>query len=142
MPSIDHMYHIDAPIETVYKAITSIQGLQDWWTTGAAGETEVGGQINFPFTDEAHCVMNIHGKENNKSLTWKCLEGPEDWIGTEIVFELTPVSGKIRVRFSHSGWKEQNDFFANCNFSWGKYLLSLRQLCETGKGSPFEDKHL
>lgn len=139
MASIDHMFHIDAPIETIYKALTGIKGLQDWWTTGARGETEVGGQITFPFTDEARCVMNVHSKENNKTLTWKCVGGPNDWIGTELNFELAPVSGKTRVRFSHSGWKEQNEFFANCNFSWGKYLLSLRLLCETGKGTPFAD---
>ena len=140
MASIEHMYHIDAPVEDVFKAITSIQGLQDWWTTGASGDPEVGGQITFPFTDEAQCVMNVHSKENNHTLIWKCVGGPDDWIGTELSFELTPVSGKTRVRFSHSGWAEQNDFFANCNFSWGKYLLSLRKLCETGTGAPFSDK--
>ena len=139
MASIDHMFHIAAPLEKVFKAITSIEGLQNWWTTGAVGDTKVGGQITFPFTDEAQCVMNVHSKENNKTLIWKCIEGPDDWIGTELSFDLAPVSGKIRVRFIHDGWKQQNDFFANCNFAWGKYLQSLRLLCETGKGAPFAD---
>ena len=139
MASIDHMYHIDAPIEKIYKAITSIEGLKDWWTKGAVGKSEVGGKITFSFADEAMCVMNVHSKENNKSLSWICVDGPEDWIGTELSFELTPISGKIRVSFTHAGWKEQNDFFANCNFSWGKYLQSLRLLCETGKGAPYSD---
>ena len=139
MASIDHMFHIDAPIEKVFRAITSIEGLQTWWTTGASGETQVGGTITFPFADEAMCVMNVHSKENNKTLAWKCVEGPDDWVGTELSFELASVSGKTRVRFTHGGWKQQNDFFANCNFSWGKYLRSLRQLCETGKGAPFVD---
>ena len=139
MASIDHMYHIDAPVETVYKAITNVEGLQNWWTTGAKGESEVGGTITFPFTDEAMCVMSVHSMENNKALTWKCVEGPADWIGTELSFDLASVSGKTRVRFTHTGWKEQNDFFANCNFSWGKYLQSLRLFCETGTGTPFTD---
>ena len=29
------------------------------------------------------------------------------------------------------------EFYAHCNFQWGKYLVSLKEYCETGKGFPF-----
>ncbi|MBI3259882.1 MAG: SRPBCC domain-containing protein, partial [Ignavibacteriae bacterium] len=52
-------------------------------------------------------------------------------------FDLDENDGKTRVRFSHSGWPEQDDFYANCAFSWGRYMESLRQLCQTGRGEAY-----
>jgi hypothetical protein len=70
-------------------------------------------------------------------VEWDCVEANPDWLGTHVKFQLEEQPDKIIVRFTQSGWKETSDFFADCNFNWGRYLVSLKNLCETGKGSPF-----
>ena len=43
------------------------------------------------------------------------------------------------VRFAHRNWREQVEFMAHCSMKWATYLLSLKQLVETGTGSPSPD---
>ena len=54
-----------------------------------------------------------------------------------MTYELSENEGKTRVRFSYGNFTEKSDFYANQNFSSAKYLESLRQFCQTGKGEAF-----
>ena len=81
--------------------------------------------------------MKVTAMEPNESVDWECVDGFPDWIGTKINFTLDINDGKTRLRFDHYNWKEANDFFAGCSFSWARYMESLRQLCQTGKGEAF-----
>ena len=58
-------------------------------------------------------------------------------VGHTFTFMLDENDNKTRVRFSHSGWTEEDDFYAICTFTWGRYMESLRQYCQTGKGGAF-----
>lgn len=49
---------LSAPVATVYKAITTPQGLQDWWTTTCEIGAEVGTHATFRF-NEVRKVMQI-----------------------------------------------------------------------------------
>jgi uncharacterized protein YndB with AHSA1/START domain len=40
---------IQAPIETAYAALTTVDGLRGWWTGHADGSPEPGGEIRFEF---------------------------------------------------------------------------------------------
>ena len=40
------------------------------------------------------------------------------------------------VLFGHRNWREAVEFTAHCSMKWATFLLSLRQLLETGKGKP------
>ena len=68
--------------------------------------------------------------------SWHCLEGDPEWIGTDISFDLEEKDEETILRFTHT-WREITEFYAHCNFQWGKYLVSLKEYCETGKGFPF-----
>ncbi|WP_160114636.1 SRPBCC domain-containing protein [Aquimarina sp. AU474] len=135
--SIKHLFHIDAPKQVVFKAISSIEGLSNWWTIQTKGETHLGGTIQFDFGETVGPKMEITKLEVNQEIEWKCIASHHGWESNTFVFLLDDNDGKTRVRFSHNGWKEQNEFYGICNFSWGRYLLSLRQYCETGKGVAF-----
>ncbi|HXB39241.1 MAG TPA: SRPBCC domain-containing protein [Bacteroidia bacterium] len=137
MADIKHLFHISASFEKIYVAISTIQGLASWWTTQTSGKSEVGGMMEFRFGSQFINKMKVIEMKNNKSVLWECVDGPEDWIGTKVSFHLDENEGKTRVRFDHTGWKDANDFYANCNFSWGRFMESLRNLCEKGKGAPF-----
>jgi uncharacterized protein YndB with AHSA1/START domain len=137
MPVIKNLFHIDAPKEKVYEALSTIEGLSNWWTKQTNGDSTPGGTIQFRFGDYGGPDMKVKDMILNESVTWECVSGPADWIGTTFTFTLDENEGKTRVRFEHAGWKETNDFYASCSFTWGRYMESLRQYCQTGKGEAF-----
>lgn len=137
MASINHLFHINASKEKVFEALTTIKGLSNWWTNNITGDSKVGGIINFRFSGFGGPDMKVKEIKPNESVTWECVDGPEGWIGHIFTFQLDTNDNKTRVRFEQSGWKETDDFYASCNFSWGRYMESLRQLCQTGKGEAF-----
>ena len=137
MFSIKHLFHINASKEKVFEALTSIKGLSAWWTTKTSGDPDVGGLLQFRFGDFGGPDMKVKEIKLNQSLTWQCVGENDGWLGHVFTFHLDTNDKKTRVRFEQSGWKETDDFYASCNFSWGRYLESLRQLCQTGKGEAF-----
>lgn len=132
--SIKHLFHIAAPRAKVFTTISSVEGASQWWTIGTSGSGEVGGVLEFAFGP--HGVMNAKVEKlvPRELVEWKVLEGPEDWPGTTLSFKLDENDGKTRVRFEHSGWSHNGDHYAASCFSWARYMESLRQLCQTGKG--------
>ena len=81
--------------------------------------------------------MQVMDLRPNELVVWKCIDKSGDWSGTTFTFRLDANEGKTRVRFEQAGWKETNDFYAACSFTWGRYLESLRRLCQSGKGEAF-----
>jgi uncharacterized protein YndB with AHSA1/START domain len=136
MVSIEHLFHIAAPQEQVFQAISTLEGLRQWWTANTQGSTGVGDTLQFRFGAMGP-DMKVVSLSPGAKVEWECTQGFPDWVGTRITIALDQNEGKTRVRFSHLGWKLANDPYAASNFSWGRYLESLRQFCQTGKGSPF-----
>jgi uncharacterized protein YndB with AHSA1/START domain len=137
MEKIFHNFGIKAPMTKVYEALTTLQGLKGWWTVDTTGDPKIGGELRFGFSTDMFNRMQVTGSEKDKTVTWKCIDGPEDWIGTTVSFNLFVDQNKnTGVKFVHDGWKEINDFYGACNYHWGLYMKSLKTLCETGKGMP------
>ena len=83
--------------------------------------------------------MEIRNVDSNKQVHWRFTSGPREWIGTDVVFNLAQDGDYTIVLFSHKNWREANEFTAHCSMKWATFLLSLRQLVETGKGKPSPD---
>jgi hypothetical protein len=64
------------------------------------------------------------------------VDGPPEWIGTVITFDLSVVGGQTIIIFGHRDWKEEIEFMAHCSMKWAVFLLSLREYVQTGKGKP------
>ena len=136
MADIQHTLNINAPAEAVYRALSTIAGLSSWWTSTTTGESAPGAVIDFRFN--AHVVrMRVDRLERNKAVGWTCVDDGGDWHDTRIAFDLTEKDGRTTVRFGHRGWREANDHMAHCSMKWATFLLSLREVAETGKGRPF-----
>ena len=82
--------------------------------------------------------MRIGRLVENRRVEWECVEGHEEWTGTTLRFDLEPLDGATRLRFTHGGWREASDYMAACNYHWGRYMASLKALCESGRGHPYE----
>jgi uncharacterized protein YndB with AHSA1/START domain len=135
--SIKHLFHIDAKRSDVFKAISTIDGLSNWWTVTVLGDSSLNNVIQFRFGEHGGPDMQVISVKHNESITWKCLASPHGWVGHTFTFSLDENDGKTRVRFSHNGWEDNDDYYAICTFSWGRYMESLRQLCQTGQGQAF-----
>ena len=72
-------------------------------------------------------------------VRWEVVYGPDEWIGTEVVFELSQEDDFTIVMFAHTGWREAVPFMNHCSTKWATFLMSLKQLVETGTGAPAPD---
>jgi hypothetical protein len=81
-------------------------------------------------------IMEVKESNPGKSLRWRCVDGPPDWIGTDITFQLSQQDGQAILIFGHRNWKEATESTAHCSMKWAVFLLSLREYVETGKGKP------
>jgi len=69
-------------------------------------------------------------------VAWRVVDGPEEWIGTTIEWDLHQAGDYTVVLFAHRGWKEPVEFMHHCSTKWGSFLMSLKSLVETGQGAP------
>lgn len=73
-------------------------------------------------------------------VAWRCVAGPDAWIGTSVTVDLTHSEGETVLLFTHAGWLEGGGFMAHCSTQWAVYLLGLKASLEGGKATPWLDK--
>ena len=128
--------------DAVYTALTTIDGLSGWWTTDTSGKDggEVGDRVTFRFPWAGGFFdMDVIDLDPGKRVQWQVADGPAEWIGTTVSFDLRQEGEHTIVLFKHQGWSEPVEFMHHCSTKWATYLLSLKALVETGTGSPGPD---
>lgn len=138
---IVHRVGIKAPAARVYDALATIDGLAGWWTRHTRGNSTVGGQVDFLFHTAGGDEIGGFGMDvleltPGETVRWRVKDGPPEWIGTLIEFQLAPQDDFTIVMFGHRQWREAGEFMAHCSTKWATFLLSLRDLVETGAGRP------
>lgn len=135
MHNIYHCFWVRAPLATVHSALTKTEGIAGWWTKGIEGNAAPGSVTTFRFTSGAFNKMKIVSVAPDE-IRWECVDGHEEWIGTQIMFELRPDGEQVKVCFTHSGFKKLTEYVGECSFHWAYYLQSLQAFCEKGQGMP------
>jgi uncharacterized protein YndB with AHSA1/START domain len=137
MADILHRIGVKAPTpEKVYDALTTVDGLAGWWTDDTKGRSDVGGVLEFRFPPVGGFDMEVVDLRPAERVVWRVADGPEEWIGTTIDWNLRQDGEYTIVLFSHRGWKEPVEFMHHCSTKWGSYLMSLKSLVEIGEGAP------
>ncbi len=103
MVDILHRVGVVAPLDDVYRAITTPGELARWWTIDTQGESEVGGKLSFRFGDVGGFDMEVVELDPNGRVRWSVIGGPEEWIGTEIDWHLTQSNEYTIILFEHTG---------------------------------------
>lgn len=139
MADILHRVTIKARPAKVYAAFTQRKGLAGWWTEDVRGESKVGAVLRFRFGPGRGPDMRVVALRPNRLVKWQCLANGhgDEWINTELTFELEADKQATIVRFSQRRWAVESDFLRYCSQKWATYLLSLKSLVESGAGMPW-----
>ncbi len=162
MPNIHHELIIAASAEEVYSALTSQEGLSAWWTPDTLAKTEVGSIARFGFGATYFKEMKITELKPSALVKWTCIAGADEWIGTTLSFKLEAGDKKMLLSshpetgdqmqqqnsnnvtllmLQHDNWKGYTSMYAECSYTWGQFLRSLKLFCEKGTGRPWPTQH-
>ena len=137
MIPIKLLMHINSTKEKVFKALTESNELSEWYTTVVNGKFELNEIISFEFINVAKFKFKVIAIIQNESVYLEIVESEFGNVGHIMKYDLDENDGKTRVRYTYEGFDEMDDSYANMNYSSAKYLESLRQYCQTGKGEAF-----
>ena len=142
MVDIIHKIGIKAPLSKVYEAVSTPKGVAGWWTRETTGRA--GGAMTSVFhspdgKEIGRMDFDLLKAEPGKNVQWRFTAGPEEWVGTDLTFELSRDGDQTLIVFGHRNWREAVEFMAHCSMKWATFLLSLREFVETGKGRPSPD---
>ena len=143
MPDILHRIAVKSSPSEAHRALGTREGLASWWTRETRGESRVGGTLQFRFGERGGFDMKVLENEPAKRVLWQVVDGPAEWLGTKVSFELRREQDYTVVLFEHQGWREPSEFMHHCSTKWATFLISCKQLLEQGKGAPYPaDVHI
>ena len=122
-----------------YAALTTTDGVAGWWTTrnqtsGTVGEVD---QMWFPDAPMAW-ELRVDEAVPGKVLARHCIDGPPQWIGTDVRFALEPApQGGTRILLDHTGFAQVDEMFRIVTLGWAQMLLHLKQYLDSGQPTPF-----
>jgi uncharacterized protein YndB with AHSA1/START domain len=113
MPDILQDFLIAAPVEQVYAAIATADGLEQWWTKTSAGVPQVGRQYELGF---------------GPAYQWRAIVTRVD----------APRRFELQISVADRDWPEANEHYRIPCHCWAMYLRLLRRHLEAGETVPYE----
>ena len=139
MAEIKHRVGIKGSAADIYESLTTDTGLSRWWTTDTRGAGAVGSIIEFRFGGGGPDFEVVELIPNQRVRWRHSGEMPDDWVGSEILFELREDKKQTVLNFTHYNWRESDEFLAHCSTKWGVFMMSLKSCIENGHGQPWPD---
>jgi uncharacterized protein YndB with AHSA1/START domain len=130
---------VEVEPESVYQAVSTPDGVGGWWSERTIGPEGVGSEMKVAFPDAPITFdFEVTRDEPGEGVTWRCLAGPPEWMGTNVSFQIeTGEDGGTTVLFRHEGWATTEESFPFIAYSWAQILPRLKALAETGTREPF-----
>jgi hypothetical protein len=144
IPDTDYEIHfvVERSPHDVYEAINDISA---WWVTPIHGSNSaIGDEFSFEVPARHACTMRVAQLVPDRRIVWRVTRSrmtfvsePEEWVGTDITFEVLPEGDASRVRFTHVGLSSADECYDVCSAAWDRAIQSsLRALLTTGQGQP------
>ena len=135
MHDIVHQLTIQAPPDRVFAAVSTADGMASWWSEDVGGSSGEGETFTVGFAERKQVMsFRIAALEPAALAHLTCLDGPEEWPGTQVAFRLADHDGATVVRFWHGGWEYEDGAMPASSFEWAMDLDRLRRYCESELG--------
>lgn len=130
---------VDAEAKAVYEGLATSEGVSGWWSNHTSGPDGVGSTMKVAFPDVPMTFdFEVSAEQPGERVSWRCLAGPPEWIGTDISFDIQANDDEnTSVLFSHEGWATTEESFPFIAYSWAQILPRLKRLAESGTPDPF-----
>lgn len=135
-------FTVDNTLEEAFAAINNVRG---WWSQAVDGDTDrLRAEFDYHYQDLHRAKFKITEFVPGQKVVWHVLDNhfsfikdKNEWIGTDIVFEVASKGQQTEVRFTHIGLVPDYECYDVCSNAWGSYITrSLRDLITTGVGQP------
>lgn len=133
-------FPVKGPIDQVYSAITTPEGLDQWWTLRSKGEPVVGSEYQLYFAQDYDWRATVIKSDPPFSFELEVTSATPDWQGTNVVLTIAEIDGLTKVNFEHRGWPENNDHFRSSSFCWAMYLRLMKRYVEFGETVAYGDR--
>lgn len=141
MPDIIQQFSVKAPLERVFQAFATPDGLEQWWTKKSSGESREGESIRLYFGPEFDWHAKVSRNTPPVAFEIQITQAHPDWEGTRVGCELAVTGdGVTSVRFYHTGWPENNEHWRVSCYCWAMYLRILRRNLEYGETVEYEKR--
>jgi uncharacterized protein YndB with AHSA1/START domain len=130
---------INAPPNTVFKALTDEKELTKWFPDQARLESKVGGLVQFKFFEDGKENHRVEGKvleviPNKKiSYSWKNTSDP-DFPNTTVTWTLEEAGGKTKLTLVHAGFDPKSKWHELHSMGWSYFIED--RLVEYCSGKP------
>jgi uncharacterized protein YndB with AHSA1/START domain len=128
-------FDVDAPPETLLRAVTTPEGIRGFWTSRADVPADVGGTLRLEFEQAPEPFDLRLEQSDERTVVWRAQSFPPHWVGTTIRWDVGPRQDGSTVAFRHAGFAD-DDEAGRVAYTWGQIMARLKQYAETGRSDP------
>lgn len=131
---------VDAPAEAVWQAITTGEGIANWFPPVASSAGEgVGSTVTFSWGEAMTWTSTVSAWEPGKHVQWSDDASAYMGPGAAILCDWTieAEGGQTRVRLVQSGFGDDvawDGFFEGTDIGWRYFLINLKRYLEDHRG--------
>ena len=140
MADIYHDFPIKAPLDRVFQAVSTPQGLDCWWTKRSKGKPVEKAEYELWFGPQHDWRAKVTRCVPNSEFELEILCADEDWSRTHVGLRLQARGEVTWVCFHHTGWPSANEHYRISSNCWAMYLRILRRYLEHGELVPYESR--
>lgn len=139
--NIYHNLTIKSSANQLFEAITTPEGLINWWPLKCSGEPEEGAEYRFYFGPEYDWNAEVVTCKPDHYFRLKMTKSDPDWDASHLEFTLDQKEDEVMLKFAHRNWPEDNDHFKHSSYCWALLLNGLKNYVEKGIVIPFENRN-
>lgn len=106
--------------------VAAISDVPSWWSGTVEGSADrVGAEFAYRYGDQHRSTQRVTELVPGSRVVWHVVDGhmpavqpPDEWAGTDIVFDLRPVDDGTELRFTHVGLTPALDCYDRCLSGW------------------------
>jgi hypothetical protein len=131
-------FTVDQTPDEVFKAVNNVRG---WWSGQVNGESDrLRAEFIYKYKNVHTSTQRVTEFTPGKKIMWHVtdaeltfVKNESEWIGTDIVFDITRRGGKTELRFTHVGLVPEFECYRDCSSGWSALIDgNLRKLITTG----------